>query len=157
MVSSANRVALDGRVIKVKLAGEVQRFLMGAVDGAMAAALAIRAVIQSGFGLTDDDALAMKCLYLDEEGDLCTLNRLTLADWTQQHARGPLKIHISLKSSDVESSWQSAKCAELRGASGQRRGQQHGNDDELQRPPWRPRAERRARVRRPEVRDWSRG
>ena len=38
----------------------------------------------------------MKCRYLDEEGDLCTLNRLTLPDWTQQHSRGPLKIHVSL-------------------------------------------------------------
>ena len=107
-VCSANRVALDGRVIKVKLAGEVQRFLMGAVDDAMAAVPAIRAVIQSGFDLTDADAVAMKCRYLDEEGDLCTLNRLTLADWTQQHPRGPLKIHVSLRSSDVESSGQSA-------------------------------------------------
>ena len=67
-VCSANHVALDGRVIMVKLAGEVQRILLGAVDDAMAAMLAIRAVMQSGFDLTDADALAMKCRYLDEEG-----------------------------------------------------------------------------------------
>ena len=47
-------------------------------------------------------------MYLDEEGAFCTLNRLTLADWTQQHPRGPLKIHVSLRSSDVGSSRQSA-------------------------------------------------
>ena len=104
----SNRLALDGRVIKVKLAGEVQCFLMGAAGDAMATMRAIRAVIQSGFGLTDADALAMKCQYLDEEGDFCTLNRLTLAHWTQQDARGPLRIHVSLRSSDVESSRQSA-------------------------------------------------
>ena len=82
-VCSVNRVALDGRVIKVKLAGEVQRFLMGAVT--MPAVPAMRAVIQSGFDVTDADALVMKCRYLDEEGDFCTLTRLTLVDWTQQH------------------------------------------------------------------------
>ena len=47
------------------------------------------------------------------EGDFCTLNRLTLVDWTQQHSRGPLKIHVSLRSLDVESSRQSANvCAQ---------------------------------------------
>ena len=60
-----------------------QCFLMGAAGGAMTAMRAIRAVIQSGFGLTDADASAMQCQYLDEEGDFCTLNRLTLAHWTQ--------------------------------------------------------------------------
>ena len=40
--------------------------------------------------------LAMKCKYLDDEGDLCTLNKLTLAHWVQQHPNGPLKIQVSL-------------------------------------------------------------
>ena len=91
-----------------KLAGEVQGILLGAADDAMAAMLATRAVMQSGFDLTAADALAMKCRYLDEEGDLCALNRLTLTDWTQQHPRGPLRIHVSLRSPDVECSRQSA-------------------------------------------------
>ena len=84
----------DRRVIKVELAGEVQRFLMGA--GKPSAAMqAIRAVIQCGFGLTDAEALSMKCKYSDNEGDLCTLNVLTLA-WMQQHSEGLLEIHVSL-------------------------------------------------------------
>ena len=53
---STNRVALDGRVFKVKLAGQVQRFLMGAAGDAMGPcapyALSLRR-------LTDADALAM--------------------------------------------------------------------------------------------------
>ena len=87
--------------MKVELAGVLQRFLMGAAGDAMAAMRATRAVIQSGFDLTDADALEMKYRYLYEEGDLC--NRLTLADRKQEHPRGPLKIHMSLRSSDVES------------------------------------------------------
>ena len=43
----SNRLALDGRVIKVKLAGKVQCFLIGAAGDAMAAMRAIRAVIHS--------------------------------------------------------------------------------------------------------------
>ena len=53
-------------------------------------------LIQGGFDLTDADTVAMKCKYLDDEGDLCTLNKLTLAHWIQQHPNGPLKIQVSL-------------------------------------------------------------
>ena len=56
---------VDGRAIKVDLAGEVQRFLMGAAGKASAAMRATRAVIQCGFGLTDAE---VKCKYLDDEG-----------------------------------------------------------------------------------------
>ena len=38
----------------------------------------------------------MKCNYMDDEGDLCALNMLTLADWMQKHPDGLLKIHASL-------------------------------------------------------------
>jgi len=103
LASAANRPALDGRVIKVKLAGEVQRFrigLNGAVCEAVSAMRAIRAIIQSGFSLTDADASTMMCRYLDDEGDMCTLNRLTLQDWTQQYPHGPLKLHVSLSAQD---------------------------------------------------------
>ena len=54
-------------MIKVKFAGEVQRFLMGAAGDAMAARRAMRAVIQSGLGLTDADALVMKCTWMRRE------------------------------------------------------------------------------------------
>ena len=86
-VCRARRAALDGPVIKVKLAGEVQCYILEAVGDAMAATRAIRQLIQGGFDLTDADTVAMKCKYLDDEGDLCTLNKLTLAHWVQQHQR----------------------------------------------------------------------
>ena len=95
-VCKARRAALDGRVIKVKLAGEVQCYILEAVGDAMAATRAIRQLIQGGFDLTDADTVAMKCKYLDDEGDLCTLNKLTLAHWVQQHPNAPLKIQVSL-------------------------------------------------------------
>ena len=49
-----------------------------------------------GFDLTDADTVAMKCKYLDDEGDPCKLNKLTLAHWVQQHPNDPLKIQVSL-------------------------------------------------------------
>ena len=88
-VCRARRAALDDRVIKVKLAGEVQCCILEAVGDAMAATRAIRQLIQGGFDLTDADTVAMKCKYLDDEADLCTLNKLTLAHWVQQHPNGP--------------------------------------------------------------------
>ena len=99
-VCRARRAALDGRVIKVKLAGEVQCYILEAVGDAMAATRAIRQLIQGGFDLTDADTVAMKCKYLDDEGDLCTLNKLTLAHWVQQHPNGPLKIQVSVATLD---------------------------------------------------------
>ena len=95
-VCRARRAAVEGRVIKVKLAGEVQCYILEAVGDAMAATRAIRQLIQGGFDLTDADTVAMKCKYLDDEGDPCTLNKLTLAHWIQQHPNDPLKIQVSL-------------------------------------------------------------
>ena len=78
--------------------------MLEAVGDAMAATRAIRQLIQGGFDLTDADTVAMKCKYLDDEGDLCTLNKLTLATLEEaaRHIEGEAGKQDATASNDVD-------------------------------------------------------
>lgn len=80
-------------VLKVDFEGDLRRFRLKAGEDEVDTWNRLLQAVRSGFELPVDCGVTLK--YKDDEGDLCTLARGTLADCISQAAGGPLKLFAS--------------------------------------------------------------
>jgi len=107
MASNGSRV--ESYTLKVEVNGEVRRLRGWPEDGSEPSVPSLHAAIGQLFGMSPSDSITMK--YRDEDGDLCTLIQVTLADALAVSERQSRVLRVictvgtASASSSVSGSW----------------------------------------------------